>query len=239
MVVYVRVIIVGRIQEGYAPDGFTRIERRGNPKDLTGLRFGRLVVLRIGEHQGKRRQWVCQCDCGVVKAIVGEKLVGGRQVSCGCKRLEQLKSGCARTHGLSTETLYWVLRSMMQRCSPAASKNCKHLYYSKGVRVCDEWAKDPAAFVAWAEENGYASGLMIDRIDSNGNYEPNNCRWVDALMSANNCTTNIRIWVFGEELTLSQAVRRYSKFPYGTVYGRIKRGVDPELALTQELRTRG
>lgn len=150
-----------------------------------GQRVGRLVVLSLDERRVKKSiKVMCRCDCGTEKWIVIADLAYGVVNSCGCLVKEQV-SALSRKHGGEGTPLYTVWRSMLNRC--ADPKNASfHRYGGRGIRVCDEWLTDFAAFRAWSMANQYARGLQIDRIDNDGYYEPANCRWVTARENGNN-----------------------------------------------------
>lgn len=156
--------------------------------DLTGQKFGRLVVLGRGTQKYKGNAfWRCQCDCGSVVDVASNHLRSGRVQSCGCLGREN-SAKSHTTHGGSHTRLYGVWACMISRCYTPSNTSYQR-YGAKGVKVCDEWRKDFAAFQNWAMSNGYdetakRGECTIDRIDVYGNYEPNNCRWVS--MSAQN-----------------------------------------------------
>lgn len=148
-----------------------------------GKRFGVLTVIAINR-PGTKKRFKCQCDCGSIKDIRPIDLVHGTIKSCGC-----IHDLLVSTHGGSSERLYHVWQNMKRRCN---NQNCNEYrnYGGRGINVCNEW-DDYSTFRKWAYEHGYDENALfgectIDRIDVNGNYEPDNCRWITILEQQKN-----------------------------------------------------
>jgi hypothetical protein len=137
--------------------------------DLTGQRFGKLVVVEYaGRNERRESLWRCVCDCGNESIVRGDVLRRGTTESCGC--------GKGLKHGHHKKPWYSSYKAMMERCYLPSSGNYEW-YGGKGVTVCEEW-HDINKFAEWVETSGYEPGLTIDRIDPQGNYDPNNCQWL-------------------------------------------------------------
>ena len=181
----------------------------GKPlRDLTDQRFGFLVALCLGEKQRKDTGawWLCRCDCGNEKHLPSHDLVQGKIMSCGCQH-EALKDLAGRvTHGRSggNDRTYRIWQAMLNRCRNQDTPNWKD-YGGRGITVCERWT----VFESFIADMGEAlSDRSIDRIDNDGHYEPQNCRWATRLEQANNARNNVRITYDGETLTRSEWERR-------------------------------
>lgn len=198
--------------------------------DLTGKRFGRLIVVSRAENgKGSRVRWLCRCDCGNKCVVYGYSLKSGNTRSCGCLRAETSKDK-ATTHGMSKTSLFHVWWAMMERCNNKNSNSYKN-YGGRGISVCDEWL-DSTTFFDWALSNGYEEGLTIERIDVNDGYKPSNCKWVTKKEQARNKTNSFIVEIGGESKCLAEWCEIY-EINYFTVHQRIaKLGWSPIKALT-------
>ena len=203
--------------------------------DLTGQKFGKLTVIKRAENNNRgQTQWLCQCECGNKKIILGNNLKNGTTKSCGCIQKEHRLKGFNKTHGNTNTRLYRAWVHIKSRCYNIKVKDYKN-YGGRGIIMCDEWLNDFMSFYNWAMANGYQDNLTIDRIDVNGNYEPNNCRWVDMKTQQNNRTNNNIICINGERKTLSNWLE-YFNLRKDTYYRRIKAGWDTQKALITKTR---
>jgi hypothetical protein len=195
--------------------------------DLTGKRFGRLVVLDLAAPKGKARAWSCRCDCGAITVSVGRNLSNGHTRSCGCMRI---KHGEYAGNSLPTpELAAW--KSMLDRCGNPHSTGWSS-YGGRGVVVCELWRLSFDAFLA--DMGRRPSELhSIDRIDVNGNYEPGNCRWATPAEQANNKRNTMRITIGDASLSVPEW-SRLTGVHKDTILGRLERGWDPALAVSAE-----
>lgn len=144
-------------------------------EDLTGRRFGRLVVKSCEGVKKGVRWWKCLCDCGKEKTVKTISLVSGSTRSCGCLARE-LASGRMKKHGLFGTRIYTIWNDMIQRCTNPKEATYEQ-YGRRGITVCQLW-RDVNKFKEWALNSGYDDSLTIDRIDPKLSYFPGNCRWI-------------------------------------------------------------
>lgn len=217
--------------------------------DLTGQVFGNWKVI---EFVGTRKissnasaaYWLCECQCEAKtrRVIPSNSLRTGNSKSCGCLKIKALverstKHGFAR-RGKNGSSIYHVWREMCGRCFNPSCKSY-HNYGGRGITVCDEWKDDFVAFKDWAFANGYEIGLSIDRINNDGNYEPDNCRWTDVKTQANNTRGCHIVEIDGVKKNISQWCEIYKISP-SIVYSRIDvYKWDPVKAIMTPLKKRG
>ena len=151
--------------------------------DLTGQRFGRLIVIREAGRKNGKVAWLCRCECGNEIVVSGDHLRDEHTQSCGCLRLER-----STTHGCNHEPWYPTYAAMMERCGhfKGASERKLNNYRDRGITVCELWRNSPQAFGDWLLSHGWRNGLQIDRIDNNQGYCPENCRVVTPKENENN-----------------------------------------------------
>lgn len=201
--------------------------------DICGERFGRLVVLRFLRVRSGTARWECRCDCGETVETCTGALRAGRIKSCGCLTKERVSEACT-THGASGTRLYSIWVQMIGRCHNKNHANF-HRYGGRGITVCERWRED---FMAFREDMGDpGEGLWLDRINNDGNYTPENCRWATPRRQGNNTSRNIDIAIGGATKTASQWARANGLNPH-TALSRISRGWDPEKAVTVAVQRR-
>lgn len=210
--------------------------RKYDVAEWKGLKYGHLT---IEDYDYKERKFVCRCDCGNEKKVKPTLLFMKKYVCCGlnCKYHQE------QYDGRGNERIYRIWNGMRQRCHNPKSQGYK-AYGARGIVVCDEWREDYQAFKSWALENGYADDLTIDRIDSDGNYTPSNCRWATRQQQRDNSRNpytltprpaevrGVKYEINGEAHTIPYWCSLYGK-SQSLVRYRIKHGYTLEEALKE------
>ena len=162
--------------------------------DLTGQRFGKLVVREFWGIKHHEAWWTCDCDCGGETVVAGWRLRNNDIRSCGCLVGESAKERFTKHGGCSggVSKLYYIYAEMKQRCYNPKRRQYKW-YGGKGIKICDEWLWSYKNFEDWSLSHGYQEGLSIDRIDSNKDYRPDNCRWITMDENTNRVRDKSRI----------------------------------------------
>lgn len=151
--------------------------------------FNRLTVIEQSETKNYHLHWLCQCECGNTKIVKGHNLKNGHTKSCGCLNIER-----GTAHGMSAIAEYHVWNAMIQRCNNSNNNNYKN-YGGRGISVCNRWLEIENFMADMGERP--TSNHQIDRIDNNGNYEPNNCRWVTQSENMRNTRASKYWWIDG------------------------------------------
>lgn len=201
--------------------------------DRTGLKYGRLLVLRLAEKPKgcKRSYWICKCDCGKEVRIDAAGMVSGRSKSCGCLQIEiTIARGKHQESGKGKTTAeYRAWCNMKTRCENPNTSHYKH-YGGRGIVICERWA---SSFENFLSDMGRrpSSKHSVERIDTDKNYEPSNCKWGTDLEQSNNTRRNHFLEHDGKILTISQwsVVTGYRS---GAILSRIRAGWSVERALT-------
>jgi hypothetical protein len=208
----------------------TRVPR--NFTDLTGRRFGKLVVVRRkGTVDDTRALWECKCDCGGTSAVRTTALRCGKTVTCGCSHGEK--------HGLCGSGLYSIWHNMIARCTNPKAAGFKH-YGGRGIRVCDRWSGDGGlqSFVADMSPRP-SPEHEIDRKDSNGNYCPENCRWATRPEQCRNTRRSRLITIDGTTKCMTDWCKEFGRSTTTVTHRIVALGWDAHRALTTPTRRSG
>lgn len=193
--------------------------------DLCGQKFNKLLIVeRRGSDKLGHPLWLCKCDCGNYKICRGDKVKTGKIKSCGCNNQQQ-------DHGLCHTRLYHIFVGMKDRCYNKHNSRYKN-YGNRGIKICDEWLTDFVKFYSWAMENGYREGLTIERVDVNGNYEPNNCSWITIEEQQKNKTNSIILDYNGKSLCISEWAKILN-IPASKLYRQYHKGLPVEQILKE------
>lgn len=185
--------------------------------DITGQKFNKLTVLsKVQNLSSKKARWLCKCDCGNFTEVSGDNLRNGSVKSCGCLVVYNNKQRA--THRKSNIRLYNIWRNMKARCNNSNNPSYKN-YGGRGIKIYEKWA-DFEIFYDWAINNGYKEYLTLDRIDVNGNYEPNNCRWITLTEQSYNKRYNIYFYIDDKMKCLAELCKERN-LKYTTIYRRV------------------
>ena len=209
-------------------------------RDLTGVRVGRLVVVRYLRavptgHRGiNRHRWECACDCGQICERSSDGIMNGSARSCGCLKSEMLSERqkgkpVIFSHGLSYTNEYRILEKIIRRCTNASDPGYP-LYGGRGIVVCERWRQSVENFVA---DMGLrpSKNHSVDRINNDGNYEPGNCRWATRSEQQRNTRSNVRVTINGVTKCVAEWADEFGACRQ-VAYVRIKRGWDHQRAVT-------
>lgn len=207
---------------------------------LPGDRYGRLLVIREAEKSegSSQRRVHCLCDCGTRKSVQVSGLTSGKSKSCGCLHREKSRDmiGTLRkTHGEAHGTPeYRVWKGIRDRCNRSSNKSFPR-YGGRGIVIAPEWS----SYEVFLADMGRKPGpkFSIDRIDRNGPYSKENCRWADLVTQANNTSRNRVIEIDGKTKTISQW-SRVSGVPAGHIWARLNLGWKPSRAVFEPTQTR-
>lgn len=216
-----------KVRSGHTKSCGCRITVRKTEKDYSefiGKKYNRLTILEyIGRAEDGHALVKCLCECGNIRINTIKDVTNGYVKSCGCLQKEITKKR-VEIDGRIKEKLYTTYASMKAHCYNEKNNNYKN-YGKRGIKICDEWLEDYSNFRSWALSNGYKDELSIDRIDVNGNYEPNNCRWATREEQNNNKRNTIYLTYNGETHNITEwakiiginrkviSSRYYSKLP--------------------------
>lgn len=192
-------------------------ERKPNTFDLTDWRFGQLTVIRFAGYQHKQAFWLTRCDCGNERTIRANSLLRGNSSSCGCQRKGFLKHGYARTDHKTATYRSWI--AMRTRCGNPNIPKYQD-YGGRGIRVCERWNSFESFLADMGER---PPGMSIDRIDNDGDYCPENCKWSTNKEQCRNQRWTVRLTYNGETKTRQEWCEVYG-IKLSTLRERLLRG---------------
>lgn len=196
--------------------------------NLEGKRFGRLIAKSPIRDNNKNIKWICICDCGNICTPYAFSLKNGRTQSCGCFGKEQRVKANTK-HNMTNLRIYSCWEHMKDRCNNKNFKQYKD-YGGRGISVCEEWYNFEN-FYNWSMENGYNDNLTLDRIDVNGNYCPENCRWATRREQQLNKRNNVFLTMNGITMAQKEWAKKLGIRDH-VIIDRLKRGWTVEEALT-------
>lgn len=192
-------------------------------EDLTGQKFGRLTVVSYAGFK-VRHCWLCECNCGNKIVTRGNSLKTGNTESCGCIGKERIIE-CSRTHGMAHTAEYHIWLGIKKRCYNRNSQYYKD-YGDRGIIVCDKWLE---SFLNFYEDMGERPSKLhsIERINNNGNYCSENCKWAIATEQANNKRNNRYITYQNRKMTVPQWSRELNVNPT-SMYAKVYKGLSDD-----------
>lgn len=202
-------------------------------KDLNGIRFGRLVVLRRDTE--RHHLVIVRCDCGIEKAVRAARLTAGKTHSCGCFQVDGVRAR-SRTHGESwpkPTPEYKAWSAMISRCYHGVGGRTYADYGGRGITVCSEWRESYESFLASVGRRPH--GCSLGRIDNDGNYEPGNVRWETISQQSRNKRTNEMVTAFGKTQCVLDWARELG-VNLSTIHNRLDDGWNPERAVSEPAR---
>lgn len=205
-------------------------------KDLLNQKFGQLtVVQKLKMNNHREMEWLCVCDCGREHISTSNRLTRG-QTTC-CKECMKNKISISNTkHSCKPEALWCCYQNMKTRCYNK-KYSLYHRYGGRGISVCEEWYNSFVSFRDWAFNSGWEEGLSLDRIDNNGNYCPENCKWSTVQEQSNNRHTNRILTANGVSDTMANWSRKLN-IPYYVIQYRLEKGWDDAKTLTTPYKRR-
>ena len=205
---------------------------------MIGKKFNRLVVLkRVENDKYGNTKWLCECECGNKVEVLGIHLRSNHTRSCGCLQKEVLKNtNHYSKHNMTKTRIYKIWNGIKNRTNSTSTLKDTHYknYSGRGIKICEEWEVFEN-FYKWSIDNGYTDKLTIDRINTDGNYEPSNCRWVDMKTQNNNRRNNYLITYNNETHTMTEW-NNILGFTTGLLKNRLNRGWSIQKAFTTEIR---
>ncbi|MDP4459875.1 hypothetical protein QUD39_01190 [Staphylococcus hyicus] len=194
-----------------------------NFKNMSGYVFNDCKVIERVESKNKRAVWLCECFCGNRFIESGTRIRNGSKKSCGCLRKKKTRERNT-THNKSQTRLYRIWCNMKARCNNSNNPAFDR-YGGRGIKICDEWNKSFDEFYKWAKISGYTNELTIERVDNDGNYEPDNCKWANYSIQGRNKRNNALSEYKGKLRTRAE-IAELTGLSYGTIRRREQSGID-------------
>lgn len=193
-------------------------------RDYKNKKYHNIEIIKLVDEKNKIVK--CKCHCGNFFETKLINITKTKRYVIGC---EKCNDGKHLLYNIkkTDETIYGNLRSILnsikQRCLNTNEKSY-HNYGGRGITICNEWKNDSNNFIMWALNNGYQKGLEIDRINNDGNYEPNNCRWVTKTINANNKRNSVKYIFNGVQMSIKE-ISEIVEIPITTLKSRLNKGM--------------